>query len=216
MKKGKQLLVVWDLPTRLFHWCLVLLVGVLLASALFGRFDLHEVAGEGVLALLVFRLAWGFIGSQTARFGDFLGGLATIKDYIAHRKSKSLGHNPLGGLMVMAFLAVLLAQVSTGLFSNDGILFLGPLANLVDQNMSDALSGIHALLANILWLLVVAHISAIALYWIVGKENLLVPMLTGKKWVFIGIKPMRLVSVALAIGIQGLALFAIGVLLVRF
>lgn len=216
MNKGKQLLVVWDLPTRLFHWCLVLLVGVLLASASLGRFDLHEVAGEGVLALLVFRLVWGFIGSQTSRFGDFLGGLATIKDYIAHRKSKSLGHNPLGGLMVLAFLVVLLAQVSTGLFSNDGILFQGPLANLVDQDVSGALSGIHALLANILWLLVAAHISAIALYWMVGKENLLVPMLTGKKWVSTGVKPVRLASVALAIGIQGAALFAIGVLLIRF
>lgn len=216
MNKGKQLLVVWDLPTRLFHWCLVLLVGVLLASASLGRFDLHEIAGEGVLALLVFRLAWGFIGSQTARFGDFLGGLATIKDYIAHRKSKSLGHNPLGGLMVLAFLVVLLVQVSTGLFSNDGILFQGPLANLVSQNISDALSGIHALLANILWVLVVAHISAIALYWMVGKENLLAPMLTGKKSVSAGVKPVQLASVALAIGIQGAALFAIGVLLVRF
>lgn len=216
MNKGKQLLVIWDLPTRLFHWCLVLMVGILLASASKGKFELHALAGEGVLALLVFRLVWGLVGSQTARFGDFLGGLAVIKDYIAHRKSKSLGHNPLGGLMVLALLGVLLAQVSTGLFSNDGILFQGPLANLVGQDVSDALSGLHALSANILWLLVTVHVSAIALYWIVGKENLLTPMLTGKKWVSNGVKPVRLASLALAIGIQGAALFAIGVFLVLF
>ncbi|HMN15542.1 MAG TPA: hypothetical protein PKD55_24765 [Bellilinea sp.] len=73
MNKGKQLPVIWDLPTRLFHWCLVLMVGILLASASKGKFELHALAGEGVLALLVFRLVWGLVGSQTARFGDFLG-----------------------------------------------------------------------------------------------------------------------------------------------
>lgn len=213
MNKDKKLLVIWDLPTRLFHWCLVLMVGVLLATALQGRFRLHAFAGEGVLALLVFRLTWGIVGSQTARFGDFLGGLSSIKDYIAHRKSKSLGHNPLGGLMVLAFLAVLFVQASTGLFSNDGILFQGPLAHLVDQDVSDALSGFHTLLANVLWLLVIVHISAIALYWIVGKENLVLPMLTGKKWVSTSVKPVRLGSLALAACIQGAALFAMIALL---
>jgi cytochrome b len=71
-------------------------------SASIGALDIHELAGEGVLALVLFRLVWGVLGSQTARFSDFLGGFAAIQKYLVHRESKSVGHNPLGGWMVVA------------------------------------------------------------------------------------------------------------------
>ncbi len=211
MSQAKQLIRIWDLPTRLFHWCLVLLVGVLFLSASIGALDIHKWAGEGILALVVFRLIWGVLGSQTARFSDFLGGFADIRQYLLNRQSKSLGHNPLGGWMVVAMLAVLLVQVCTGLLANDGILYQGPLAHRVSPLFSDAASAAHHGLANLLGILVAIHVTAILLYWFVGKENLVAPMLSGKKWVIAPVKSAQFGSVIMATAIQCFVLLAIGI-----
>lgn len=212
MDKAKHLIQVWDLPVRIFHWSLVLLVGLLFLTASIGALDLHGLAGESVLALVIFRLIWGVVGSQTARFIDFLGGAAAMWQYVRRRRSKSLGHNPIGGWMVVTLLAVLFAQACTGLLANDGILFQGPLAHLIIQEYSDAASTIHHALADMLGILIAVHVSAILLYWLLAKENLVAPMLTGKKWIAEYITSPQFANPARAIIILGYVLFAIGFL----
>lgn len=213
MTQAKYLIRIWDLPTRIFHWSLALLVGVLFLSASIGALDIHEFAGEGVLALVLFRLVWGVLGSQTARFSDFLGGFAAIQKYLVHRESKSVGHNPLGGWMVVVMLAVLLVQACTGLIANDGILFQAPLAHRVSGMTSDAASVVHHRLANLLGTLIVIHVTAILLYWLVGKDNLLMPMLSGKKLVTSSVKSIQFGSSTFAAVTLCFVILAIVILL---
>lgn len=208
MNQAKHRIQVWDLLIRLFHWCLVILVGAVFATASLGALEVHELAGKGVLDLVVFRLIWGVVGSQTARFSDFLGGFTAIRQYLVYRQSKSLGHNPLGGWMVAAMLAVLLIQAATGLLANDGILFQGPLAHSISQSLSDVASSAHLRLANLLGGLIAIHITAILLYWFVGRENLVAPMFTGTKWITAPVKPVQFVSLILAVAIQCVVLLA--------
>ncbi len=213
MSQAKHLIRIWDLPTRLFHWGLVLLVGLVFLSASLGALDIHEIAGEGVLALVLFRLVWGVNGSQTARFSDFLGGFAAIQKYLLYRESKSAGHNPLGGWMAVAMLAILLVQAITGLIANDGILFQGPLAHRISGINSDAVTAVHHQLANLLAILIVIHVTAILLYFFVGKENLLMPMLSGKKLVTTSVNSIHFGSSISAATILCVVILAIVILL---
>ena len=170
----------WDLPTRLFHWLLVAtVVGAFVTAKLGGNAMLwHGRLGLFILGLLVFRLVWGFIGSTHARFANFVRGPAAIRDYLAGRW-QGVGHNPLGALSVLALLAVLVAQVGTGLFSHDDIAFSGPLAPLLASDCVSDLTAIHRLLEKALIVLVALHVAAIAFYTRVKKHNLVVPMITG-------------------------------------
>lgn len=171
---------VWDIPTRLFHWSLVILVVAAFVTAKLGGNLMvwHGRIGLAILGLLVFRLVWGLIGSTYARFVDFVRGPQTILDYLQGRWHGQ-GHSPLGALSVLALLAALLAQVVTGLFANDDIAFAGYLAPLVGSEISGRITGIHLLLENVLIALVAMHLGAIAFYAIVKKRNLVRPMLTG-------------------------------------
>ena len=111
--------LVWDLPTRLFHWMLVLLVALawVTGEAEGSMFTVHKLAGYGVAVLLVFRVIWGFAGSGHSRFSDFVRPwrevLAHIKGMISLRPARTVGHNPLGGWMALLLLLVLAAQVGT-------------------------------------------------------------------------------------------------------
>lgn len=173
---------VWDAPLRLFHWLLVLAVAAAFVSGEIGG-NLMEWHGRGglfILGLIVFRLAWGLVGSTHARFGNFLPTPARLRAYLKG-EWRGVGHNPLGALSVFGLLALLLLQGATGLFSNDDIAFHGPLARLVSDELGDRLSGIHHLGATLLMLLVALHVAAIAFYTRVRKDNLLRPMITGLK-----------------------------------
>ena len=179
---------VWDLPTRLFHWLLVVLVVVSVYTGNVGglrEMDVHMLSGYAILALLLFRLVWGFIGAGESRFLSFVRGpravLAYARDLLTGRHRATLGHNPLGGWSVMAMLASLLVQAVTGLFSNDDILTKGPLARTVSKATSDRLTAIHDLNATVLYVLIGVHLLAILFYLLVQKENLVRPMLTGRK-----------------------------------
>lgn len=171
---------VWDLPVRLCHWLLVAcVVGAFVTAKLGGNLMVwHGRLGLAILGLLVFRLAWGVLGSTYARFGQFVRGPGTILAYL-RGQWQGQGHNPLGALSVLALLAVLLGQAVTGLFANDDIAFSGYLAPLVGSEQSSRITGIHLLLENALILLVGLHVAAILLYAIVKKHNLVKPMLTG-------------------------------------
>jgi cytochrome b len=184
---------VWDLPTRLFHWTLVLLV---LFSGVSGEFaeDLgaqamawHQRSGYAILALLLFRLIWGFAGSTYARFSSFVRGPAAVLRYAGEMLGRAhgtahIGHNPLGGWSVLALLAVLSLQAGTGLFIADEDLGVeGPLARLVSGRTSDAMAEIHEASFGLLLALVGIHLGAIVFYLVAKGENLVRPMLTGVK-----------------------------------
>jgi len=174
---------VWDLPVRLFHWSIVLLIAVSWISADRGYMQVHLVSGLTLLALLLFRIAWGVLGSTTARFRDFLHPPGRIIGYLKGRDGDKwyAGHNPAGGLMVAALILVLLTQVGTGLFANDGVRFHGPLALLVSEDTSTRLTGIHGFVFDLILVLIWCHIVAVGFYLLVKGHNLIGPMVTGKK-----------------------------------
>jgi cytochrome b len=168
----------WDLPTRLFHWLLVLSVCGSFVSAKIGGNAMvwHGRFGLIVVGLVVFRLVWGFVGSTYARFMHFVRGPATVLAYLRGQWSGE-GHNPLGALSVLAMLGTLLLLVATGLFANDDIAFEGPLG----KELSDRLVGIHRLVEPLIILLVVTHIAAIVFYVRFRKQGLVMPMIRGWK-----------------------------------
>lgn len=171
---------VWDLPTRVAHWSIALLVPFLWWTAEEGRLDLHIPAGLAMLGLVVFRLIWGIVGSSTARFATFVKGPGAISAYLRGRAPAPLGHNPLGALSVVAILVVLAAQVGLGLFATDEDgLSPGPLAHLVSYETSEAVTEVHENMFNILLVLIGLHIVAVLFYLVVRRRNLVGPMLTG-------------------------------------
>ncbi len=172
----------WDLPTRIFHWALVLCVIASFISVNVGGNAMvwHGRIGIAVVGLLVFRLVWGVAGSTYARFAQFVRGPGAIRDYLEGRWHGE-GHNPLGALSVLALLGTLILLVATGLFANDDIAFEGPLYALVGKELSDRVVGIHRLIEPLIMLLVFAHLAAIVFYIQVKKQELVRPMITGWK-----------------------------------
>lgn len=181
---------VWDPALRLFHWLLAVLV---IANWLLGQFGpnvmtLHFWLGYAILALLVFRVVWGFVGPEPARFRSFLRGPGAIITYARgmFRRAPSHwpGHNPLGALSVVAMLVALLVQVATGLISDPlDYVNYGPLSDKVDSDTARKAVGWHRLGGNIIFLLVVVHLAVILFYRLWKNEDLIRPMITGWKWV---------------------------------
>jgi cytochrome b len=179
-------IMVWDLPTRLFHWILVALVIAQWWTARnFSTMEYHLWGGYALLALVLFRVIWGFAGSDTARFSDFVRGpgvvLAYVKALLRGATPRHLGHNPLGGWSILAMLALLLVQAGTGLFANDDIFIEGPLYSWVSKGTSDWLTTIHRLNFDLLLILIAVHLAAVLFYLLVKRENLIHAMLSGRK-----------------------------------
>ncbi len=208
----KKRILVWDLPTRVFHWSLVLAVTVAVISGEIGGdlMEVHGKAGLAILGLVAFRLAWGFAGSTHARFVSFLPTAAGLRAYLRGRW-KGQGHNPLGALSVFALLGLLVAQAGTGLFGNDEISFTGPLFALVEEGAANRLTGLHKQLAYGLLAVMAVHILAILVYLLIKKDNLVKPMVTGWKEVRIGASaakgswPALLLSIAFAVVVVAFA-----------
>lgn len=179
--KGKRIRL-WDLPTRLFHWLLVLAaIGAAVTGQLGGNLIVwHGRVGLLIVGLLTFRLAWGVVGSTYARFAYFFPSPARVAAFL-RGEWRGEGHNPLGALSVFGLLGLLTLQAASGLFSNDDIAFAGPLFSLVDKAVSNRLTGLHHLLSNVLIALVGLHVVAIVYYGRVKKQSLLKPMFTGWK-----------------------------------
>lgn len=177
---------VWDFPIRIFHWSLVALLAFSWWSAENHQMDWHRLSGQAVLFLLLFRLLWGAIGSDTARFRHFIKGPRAIWTYVRSRgeygPASDVGHNPLGGWSVVAMLLALGAQVVTGLFAVDvdGI-ESGPLSYLVDFDQGRLASAVHDISFNILIALILLHIVAIIFHLIVRRQNLVGAMVTGRR-----------------------------------
>lgn len=176
---------VWDLPTRLFHW---LLAGVLVASYLTGEdgpVEIHARLGYAVLALLLFRLAWGLAGSETARFAAFVrapgAAFAHLRGLLAPGPlAAEAGHNPLGGYAVVALLALVAVQAGTGLFLDDDETFWAPLNAYVSADTVKLLKEVHEINVKLLIGLVAVHVAAIAWYRLGKGRDLIRPMLTGR------------------------------------
>lgn len=180
----KESALVWDFPTRLFHWGLVIAVATSLLSEELGNMDIHVISGHVVLVLILFRIVWGLVGGKHARFADFVRGPSTVFKYVksmfdgAH--TPTVGHNPLGALSVIALIGILAVQVGTGLFSNDDILTEGPLFDLVSKSTSDTLTYYHGVASNALYILIALHLAAVAFYTFKG-DKILAAMIFGKK-----------------------------------
>lgn len=173
---------VWDLPTRLFHWSLLALVLVAWftgeeegAAAL-----IHRYAGEAIAGLLVFRVIWGFVGGERARFADFAAGpsavIAHVRDLLSTQPKRHLGHNPLGGVAVFLLLGVTASIVITGLFSG-GDDNAGPFAGLWGLELSEA----HEALFRVLQALVAIHVLGVIVESWKAKDALVPAMITGSK-----------------------------------
>lgn len=175
---------VWDAPTRLFHWSMLALFAALWASGEQGGDWLgwHLLLGKLMLVLVLFRVLWGLVGSQTSRFSDFLAGPARIGAYLRGEATPS-GHNPLGGWMVLALLLALLLQAGLGLFAADvdSYLYDGPLKVLIDSDRAEWITGLHKAWFDVLLALAGVHVLAVMLYKLVRKIDLVRPMLTGVK-----------------------------------
>ena len=176
---------VWDLPTRIFHWAMVACVLALAISGLIGGNAMvwHFRFGYTVIALLLFRLVWGLVGGRWSRFGAFIYTPQSVLAYLrgGGKAEHSVGHTPIGAASVFAMLAVLMAQVGSGLLSDDEIAFQGPLTRFVSNASVNLATNYHKNIGKWLLLaLVVLHIAAIGIYlW--RKHNLVGAMLHGDK-----------------------------------
>lgn len=176
---------VWDLPTRLFHWALVAaVVGLAITGTIGGNAMVwHFRFGFSVLTLLLFRIVWGLVGGRWSRFGAFIYSPASVINYLKGKgkPEHGIGHNPIGAGSVFAMLGFLLAQVGTGLLSDDEIAFAGPLTRFVSNATVGLATDYHKNIGKwIVLALVVLHIAAIAFYlW--RKHNLVGAMLHGDK-----------------------------------
>ncbi len=173
---------VWDLPTRAFHWLIVLLMPALWWTGEEHMDELHLLLGEVALGLILFRIVWGLIGSSTARFAGFVKGPGAILAYLRGERPAGVGHNPLGALSVLALLVLLATVTGLGLFATDEDgLAPGPLSHLVTFDSARILAERHEQLFWILVGFIGLHVAAILFYFLVRRDNLVTPMVTGAR-----------------------------------
>lgn len=205
---------IWDLPTRIFHWALASCVVALVVTAKVGgnAMEWHFRVGYCVLALLVFRIVWGVIGGRWSRFTAFLYSPARVVRYLrgAGHPDDSVGHSPLGALSVFLLMGVLVAQVASGLLSDDEIAFSGPLTRFVSNATVGLATSYHKEIGQFLVLgLVSLHILAIIFYVFVRKQTLVMPMVVGDKVLPASTKPSRDDAVSRVAALVVLALSAL-------
>jgi len=187
-KSGEKIRV-WDAPVRLFHWALVLLMVVSYFTGRWGGdwMKFHFWSGYAILTLLIFRIAWGFVGSTTARFSNFVKGPAAafghLRELLGRHGPYDAGHNPMGGAMVVVLILAVLAQAATGLFSadTDTGLVTGPLASRLADATIDKVTAFHHFWVNVLLALAALHVLAVLTYLVWKRHNLVRAMISGHK-----------------------------------
>jgi cytochrome b len=168
-----QRILVWDLPTRIFHWSLALsFAGAFLTAESDRWADIHVVLGYSMLGLLAFRLIWGFVGSRYARFAEFVRGPGEVLRYArglaAGRPPHFTGHNPLGAVAILLLIGLGIASGVSGWLLYEG---LG----------GEWLEELHEGLANGMLAVVIVHVLGVLFGSMVHRENLVRAMLTGRK-----------------------------------
>jgi cytochrome b len=180
---------VWDLPVRLFHWTLVTLMVVSYVTGQAGGdwMKFHFWSGYGILTLLLFRIAWGFVGSTTARFAHFVKGpaaaIAHLRELLGKQGPHDAGHNPAGAAMVLVLIFAVLLQVLTGFFSadTDEGTISGPLTRLASDKFIEKATSFHHFWINVLLVLAALHVLAALTYLVWKRQNLIAAMCTGRK-----------------------------------
>lgn len=209
--------VIWDAPTRLFHWLTAILVAAAYATWRFDRMDWHVWIGYALLALVIFRLLWGFFGSETARFAAFLASpraaLAHLAHMFHHEPGREIGHNPAGGWMVLVLLALLLGETLSGLYINNDVAAAGPLTQIVPAPVSNLIDALHTYLWWILLAAVTLHVVAVAVYRLAKGQNLALPMVTGRKTLPPEMRAPALAGPLRALLVLGGSLLAVAVLI---
>ena len=178
--------LIWDVPVRICHWLLVILIPwSWYAVEVNDDLDTHMLLGYCIITLLMFRIAWGFIGTRYARFSSLM---FRARDYISSARTlfsrqhgNDAGHNPLGALSVMVMLLLLTLQAVTGLFSNDEEYYFGPLSDNISSHAASIVTRIHHVNFNILLGFILLHILAVLFYFFYKRQNLITAMVTGRK-----------------------------------
>jgi cytochrome b len=205
-------ILVWDLATRLFHWVTVALVIACYVSWRMNWMGWHAWTGDALLALVVFRLLWGFFGSETARFSSFIASPGAAARYLANvtrrNPDRQIGHNPVGGWMVLILLALLLAEALTGVYVANDVADEGPLSELVPAPVANLITDLHAYFWDALFAAAVLHVVAILLYAAVVRHDLVTPMITGRKSMPREIRPPQLANAARAAFLFGCSALA--------
>jgi cytochrome b len=184
-KQTQERRLVWDLPLRMFHWLLVLsMIGSYTTAKLgFDWMQWHFYLGYFTIGLVVFRLLWGCFGPRHARFTSFIHKPSAVFLYLqgmfSRASTRTIGHNPVGGLMVLLMLVLVGIQAATGLFTTDDVVWSGPYYPSVSASSASTLSTIHNLNFNIILGAVGLHVAAILFYGLYKRQNLVVPMLHG-------------------------------------
>jgi cytochrome b len=226
MKFEPSMIRVWDLPTRLFHWLLVVLVAVDLFTGFVAPewwMGVHLWAGYAIVALLVMRLVWAVFGPEYSRITSFAYSPRDVWEYarglLLLRPSHHIGHNPAGAAMIYLLFAVLVATTATGLLVLGGEEKQGPLAGVVTYSVGNAAKQVHEALVFVLLVLVAGHIAGVIAHGVLTGENLVTAMITGNKALPPGTalptpRPARpapaAVTVAAIVGVAALALIALG------
>jgi cytochrome b len=185
MGTAPRIVLVWDIPIRVFHWLIVVLVAAAYATWRLNWMVWHGRVGDALLTLLLFRLLWGFFGGETARFSRFLTSprlaFRHLKYAFRREPDRQVGHNPAGGWMVLLLLALLLVETLTGLYVANDIVDEGPLTEVVPAWAANAIASSHAILWDALLAAIILHVLAIAGFAAIKGQDLLRPMITGTK-----------------------------------
>jgi cytochrome b len=196
MNAGLRRVRVWDLPTRLFHWAVVMLVIAAYLTWQLNWMDWHTRCGYALLALVLFRILWGFFGSETARFRRFLATPRAAAHHLLHalhrEPDRQAGHNAAGGWMVLLLVLLLLGEALSGLYVANDVADQGPLSELTPAPVANAITALHSILWDALLAAVALHLLAIAVYAAARGHNLLRPMITGWKLLPPEVRPPRI------------------------
>jgi len=175
--------LVWDLPLRLFHWLLAVCVIAGIISGKMEALSVHQHTGMAVMGLVLFRLIWGFSGSQTARFARFIRPISEVIEILGQiregRADKRAGHSALGGYAVLYLLGICLVMSVSGAFSTDDVLFEGPFVVLM-PGASPIAETVHSIAEKFLFLGIFLHLLAMVIYYFRLRKNLVPAMVTGR------------------------------------
>jgi cytochrome b len=181
----KERYLIWDLPLRIFHWAFAVSILGSWYTAEQGSdlIDIHMKLGYFALGLLFFRILWGLIGPKYARFSQFIPSPKSLLSYLRSSKENkpTPGHNPLGALMVVLMIVLISIQAISGLFINDDVFSSGPYYGSVSNELEKIMTFLHHNTFDFMIGAIFLHLAAITFYWRVKKENLVLPMITGKK-----------------------------------
>lgn len=169
----RRRILVWDLPTRAFHWLLAVSFAGAWITAESERWrDVHLTLGYTVGVLVLLRLVWGFAGSRYARFSSFVAGprrvAAYLRSLVAGAPHRSAGHNPAGGWAILALIGLAVGVVATGLAVN---------ADVAPRVLDD----VHEALATAMLVVVGLHVAGVVVSSLAHRENLVASMVTGNK-----------------------------------